>query len=125
MNTRHIILKPKPSPDALKDASTRLDSLASAIRQNRISFEDAALHYSADKNSRNGGGVAINPYSMSSKWKKQELDPDVSKVLDNLKENEISDPFQTIDDKQRTVFKVVKLISRSKEHRANIRNNFV
>jgi peptidyl-prolyl cis-trans isomerase SurA len=124
VNTRHIILKPKPSAEAMKDASTRLDSLASAIRQNKIPFEDAALHYSADKNSRNGGGVAINPYTMSSKWKKQELDPDVSKVLDRLKENEISDPFQTIDDKQRTVFKVIKLISRSKEHRANIQDDY-
>ncbi|PTN06344.1 peptidylprolyl isomerase [Mangrovibacterium marinum] len=124
VNTRHIILKPKPSTEALEDASTRLDSLASAIRQNKISFEDAALHYSADKNSRNGGGVAINPYTMSSKWKKQELDPDVSKILDQLNENEISDPFQTIDDKQRTVFKVVKLISRSKEHRANIQDDY-
>lgn len=124
VNTRHIILKPKPTPEALEDASTRLDSLASAIRKDRISFEDAALHYSADKNSRNGGGIAINPYSMSSKWKKQELDPDVSKILDNLKENEISDPFQTIDDKQRTVFKVIKLISRSKEHRANIQDDY-
>ena len=124
INTRHIILKPKPSEQAMKDASARLDSLASLIRRDKISFEDAAMRYSADKNSRNGGGIAINPYTMSSKWKKQELDPDVSKILDNLKENEISDPFQTIDDKQRTVFKIVKLINRSKEHRANLQDDY-
>jgi len=124
VNTRHIILKPKPSAQAMEDASARLDSLASLIRKGKITFEEAAMRYSADKNSRNGGGIAINPYTMSSKWKKQELDPDVSKVLDNLKENEISDPFQTIDDKQRTVFKVVKLISRSREHRANLQDDY-
>ncbi|RKD90148.1 peptidylprolyl isomerase [Mangrovibacterium diazotrophicum] len=124
INTRHIILKPKPSTQALEDASARLDSLASLIRRDKITFEDAAMRFSADKNSRNGGGIAINPYTMSSKWKKQELDPDVSKVLDNLKENEISDPFQTIDDKQRTVFKIVKLINRSKEHRANLQDDY-
>lgn len=124
INTRHIILKPKPSTHALEDASARLDSLASLIRRDMITFEDAAMRYSADKNSRNGGGIAINPYTMSSKWKKQELDPDVSKILDNLKENEISDPFQTIDDKQRTVFKIVKLINRSKEHRANLQDDY-
>ena len=124
INTRHIILKPKPSPEAMERASASLDSLSALIRKGRISFEDAALHYSADKNSRNGGGIAINPYTMSSKWKQEELDPEISKVLDKMKENEISDPFLTIDDKQRSVYKIVKLISRTKEHRANLQEDY-
>ncbi|WP_372772848.1 peptidylprolyl isomerase [Mangrovibacterium sp.] len=124
VNTRHIILKPKPSVEAMQDASTRLDSLAALIRRNQITFEDAAMRYSADKNSRNGGGIAINPYTMSSKWKNQEIEPEVSKVLDRLKENEISDPFLTIDEKQRSVYMVVKLISRSKAHRANLQDDY-
>ncbi len=124
VNTRHIILKPKPTPEALEMASNRLDSLASLIRREKISFDEAAFHYSADKNSRNGGGIAINPYTMSSKWKKEELDPDVSKIIDGLKENEISEPFKTIDEKQRTVYKIVKLIRRSKEHKANLQDDY-
>lgn len=123
-NTRHILLKPKPSAKAMEDAKSRLDSLASGIRRNVISFDDAAMRFSSDKNSRNGGGVAINPANMSAKWAKEELDPDVSKVLDKMKENEISEPFQSLDDKQRTVFKVVKLISRTKEHRANMQDDY-
>ena len=124
VNTRHIILKPKPTSQALEDASARLDSLASLIRKDKITFDEAAIRYSADKNSRNGGGVAINPYTMSSKWKKQELDPDVSKILDKLKINEVSDPFQTLDDKQRIVFKIIELINRTKEHRANLQDDY-
>jgi len=124
INTRHIILKPKPSPEAMERASASLDSLSALIRKGKISFEDAALHYSADKNSRNGGGIAINPYTMSSKWKQEELDPEISKVLAKMKENEISDPFLTIDDKQRSVYKIVKLISRTKEHRANLQEDY-
>lgn len=124
VNTRHIILKPKPTAEAMEESKTRLDSLTSLIRRNAITFEEAAMRYSFDKNSRNGGGVAINPYTMSAKWSMEELEPDVSKVLDKLKENEISDPFQTIDDKQRTAYKVVKLINRSKEHRANLQDDY-
>lgn len=124
VNTRHIILIPKPSTEAMDESKSRLDSLTSLIRKNAISFEDAAMRYSSDKNSRNGGGVAINPYTMSAKWSKEELDPDVSKVIDKLKENEISDSFKTIDDKQRTVYKVVKLMERSKEHRANLQDDY-
>jgi len=117
-------LKPKPTAEAMKKASTSLDSLATLIRKGKVTFEMAALHYSADKNSRNGGGVAINPYTMSSKWKKEELDPDVGKILDGMKENEISDPFATIDDSQRLVYKIVRLLNRTKAHRANLQEDY-
>jgi peptidyl-prolyl cis-trans isomerase SurA len=124
INTRHILLKPKPSPEAREKAASSLDSLATLIRKGKITFETAALHYSADKDSRNGGGLAINPYTSSSKWKKEELDPDVSKVLAGMKENEISDPFSSIDDRQRLVFKIIKLLSRTKEHKANLQQDY-
>lgn len=124
INTRHILIMPKPSPEAREKAANSLDSLASIIRKGKITFETAALHYSADKNSRNGGGIAINPYTMSSKWKNEELEPNVSKVLANMKENEISDPFSSVDDNQRLVYRIVKLISRSKEHRANLQDDY-
>ena len=125
INTRHIILKPKPSPEAMKNAKTSLDSLATLIRRQKITFEAAAIHYSADTDSRVGGGIAINPDNLSSKWGITELEPDVSKVLANLKENEISDPFLTTDEKSElTVYKIVKLISRTKEHKANIQEDY-
>ena len=124
INTRHILIMPKPSLEAKEKAAASLDSLATIIRKGKITFETAALHYSADKNSRNGGGIAINPYTMSSKWKNEELEPDVSKILARMKENEISDPFSSIDQSQRLVYKIVKLISRSKEHKANLQEDY-
>ncbi len=124
INTRHILIMPKPSPEAREKADNSLDSLASIIRKGKITFETAALHYSADKNSRNGGGIAINPYTMSSKWKNEELEPNVSKVLAGMKDNEISDPFSSVDENQRLVYRIVKLISRLKEHRANLQEDY-
>ena len=124
INTRHIIIIPKPSTEALNKAKNALDSLANLIRTEKITFEEAAIHFSADKNSRNGGGIAINPYTMSSKWKPEELNPTVSKVLSDLKPNEISDPFVSENDKQRTVYKIIKLISRKKEHKANLQEDY-
>ncbi len=124
VNTRHIILKPKPTPEALQESYDRLDSLANFIRMEDITFEQAAQNYSGDKDSRNNGGLAINPRTLSSKWRKDELDPMVSKIVDGLKINEISDPFKTIDDKQRVVYKIVKLIKRSDQHPANLQEDY-
>jgi len=124
INTRHILLKPKANIEAMEEAKSRLDSLANFIRKEEVTFADAAMRYSFDKNSRNSGGKVINPQTMSTKWRQQELDPDVSKILDGLKVNEISEPFKTIDDKQRTVYKIVKLIDRTEQHRANLQEDY-
>lgn len=125
LKTRHILMKPKVSPEALKKAISQIDSIANFIRKGTLKFEDAALKYSYDKNSRNNGGSVINPETSESKWKMSELDPDVSKVIDKMNINEISKPFLTIDDKQRQVYKIVKLLNKTEAHQANLREDYV
>jgi len=125
VNTRHILMRPKVSIEAQEQAYERLDSLATLIRKERISFEEAALMYSSDKNTKNNGGLAINPVSLSSKFTVEELDPDVSKVLSELKINEISEPFETVDlESKQTVYKIVKLVDKTESHRANLQNDY-
>ena len=83
------------------------------------------MRWSYDKESRNNGGIVINPQSGESKWKMSELDPDVSKAIANLKVGEISKPFKTLDDKQRTVYKIIKLTKKTDAHKANMREDYV
>ncbi len=125
INTRHILMRPKVSPEALEAASLRLDSLANMIRKNDISFENAAMMFSHDKTTRNNGGLVINPNTMSSRFSVEELDPDISKVITRMKINEISDPFQTTDETtKQTVFKIIKLISKTDGHKANLQSDY-
>jgi len=125
IKTRHIIMMPKVTPKALEKAFSQADSIADFIRKGSFKFEEGALRYSYDKNSRNNGGVVINPETGESKWKLTELDPDVSKVIPKMNLNEISKPFVTLDDKQRQVYKIVKLISKTSAHTANLRDDYV
>lgn len=125
LKTRHILMKPRVSPEALKTALGRIDSIADFVRKGTFKFEDAALRWSYDKNSRNNGGVVINPETGESKWKLAELDPDVSKVVEKMNVNDISSPFLTIDEKQKQVYKIVKLVRKSEPHRANLRDDYV
>ncbi|MGE5393848.1 MAG: peptidylprolyl isomerase [Candidatus Saccharibacteria bacterium] len=125
IKTRHIIMMPKVTPEALEKAKGRIDSIADFIRKGNIKFEEAALRYSYDKNSRNNGGMVINPETSETKWKLTELDPDVSKILPQMNVNEISKPFKTFDDKQRPVYKIVKLISRTSPHKATLKDDYV
>ncbi|MBV5312664.1 MAG: peptidylprolyl isomerase [Prolixibacteraceae bacterium] len=125
LKTRHILMKPKVSPESLKKAFGQIDSIADFIRKGTFKFEEAAVRWSYDKNSRNNGGVANNPETGESKWKMSELDPDVSKQIAKMNINEISKPFQTLDDKQRPVYKIIKLINKTSAHKANMRDDYV
>jgi len=126
IKTRHIILMPKPSAKAMEKAFGQIDSIADFIRKGTFKFEDAALRFSYDKDSRNNGGVVINPETGESKWKMSELDPDVSKIIATMNINEISKPFKTIDEKkQQTVYKIIKLINKTNAHQANLRDDYV
>lgn len=125
VNTRHILMRPKISVEARETAYNRLDSLANIIRTDELTFEVAAGMFSFDKNTRNNGGLVINPNSMSSKFSVEELDSDVSKVLVSMNLNEISEPFETIDmENQQTVYKIIKLVNKIDQHKADLQNDY-
>jgi peptidyl-prolyl cis-trans isomerase SurA len=125
INTRHILMSPKVSPEAREEAKLRLDSLANLIRKEKISFAEAAARFSTDKNTRVAGGLVTNPNSLSSKFTVEELEGTVSKVLSNLKIGEISDPFETIDPESRQpVYGVVRLIDKTETHKANLQDDY-
>lgn len=125
INTRHILMRPKVAPEALEQAKSKLDSLGNIIRRNDITFENAAIMFSQDKATRNNGGLAINPQTLSSRFAAEELDPDISKIITNLRINEISDPFQTVDQQTRqTVYKMIRLVSKTDGHKANMQSDY-
>ncbi len=125
VNTRHILMTPKVSPEAKELAINRLDSLANLIRKEEITFAQAAARFSTDKNTRNNGGLAINQNTLSSKFTVEELEGNISRVLSNLRINEISDPFETVDPESRqSVYKIIKLMNKVEAHKANLQNDY-
>jgi peptidyl-prolyl cis-trans isomerase SurA len=125
INTRHILMTPKISNEAKEQAISRLDSLATLIRKEEITFAQAAVRFSSDKNTRNNGGLAINPNTLSSKFTVEELDGTISRVISNLKIGEISDPFETIDPESRQpVYTIIKLVNKIEGHKANLQNDY-
>lgn len=121
---RHILLKPKVSAEVKEKSFFLLDSIATEIRKGNLKFEEAAYRYSMDKNSRNNGGMVINPNDLSSKFEIGMLKPEISKVLTNLEINEISKPFTSIDQNGRDVIQIVKLLNKVESHKANLNEDY-
>ena len=121
---RHILIRPKVDQAELDKSKNRIDSLFSFINKKTISWEQAAYLYSSDKSTRNNGGLVTSQQTGSSKFLMEELDPSVSKIITELKVGEISAPFLGMDDKQREVYKMVKLLSKSNAHPANLQEDY-
>ena len=124
IKVRHILIRPKIDPKELEKSKSRIDSIALFIQKKTMSWEQAAYLYSSDKSTRNNGGLVTSQKTGSSKFQMEELDPDVSKLITGLKVGEISAPFLGLDDKQRQVYKVIKLLSKTTAHSANLQEDY-
>ncbi|WP_321280628.1 peptidylprolyl isomerase [Marinifilum fragile] len=119
INVRHILLKPKIEEEKRKEATTRLDSIADLIRSEKLEFGEAAFYFSADKDTRNNGGLIVNPYTGSSRFEKDNLPPAIAQQINSLKINEISEPFLDVSG-GKDAYKIIKIKSETKSHIANL-----
>ena len=124
VNVRHILMKVKFAPGEERDAIKFLDSIASSIRQDSITFAQAAMKFSDDKKTNLNGGLLVNSQSGSSKFEKDQLMPADFYALKELKEGEISTAFESRDEMANVVYKVVSVKRIIPAHRANIKDDY-
>jgi len=128
INVRHILLRPKVSEKELNDAMVKMDSLYADIKAEKFSFEEAALYLSYDKDSKNNKGLMVNKKESNNygtpKFEMQELAPEIGRVINNMEVGEISKPFTMITDRQKEVVAIVKLKSRTLQHKANMSDDY-
>jgi len=124
INVRHILIKPKVSAKAKERAFHATDSLANLIRTNQMTFEEAALRFSMDKDTRGNGGLMVNPQTNSPMFEMSQMEPEIIKAVQGLKEGEFSAPFLMKDRNGRDVYRIVLLKKKLESHKANPRDDY-
>jgi len=124
VNVRHILLKPQFTTDLLSKAVQKLDSIATLIRNDSITFENAALRFSEDKKSNLNKGLMINPFTNTSLFEKEHLQPSDFYAIKDLKEGEYSAPFESRDEHANIVFKIIKVKRIVPAHKANLKDDY-
>ena len=97
INCRHILMRPKVSNSVKTATLARLDSIANEIKNNRLTFEEAATNFSSDKNTRLNGGLMSNANTGSTRFEYQNLPADIAKQVYNMQKGDISAPITMID----------------------------
>ncbi|MDR0824380.1 MAG: peptidylprolyl isomerase [Prevotella sp.] len=125
---RHILLRPKVSPEEIKRTTLLLDSLATDIRSDKVTFDDAASYVSQDKETNRNNGLMVNRKESTNygtpRFAMEELPPEVGKVVGNMKVGEISSPFVMKLPNGKDVVAIVKLKIRIDGHVANVSDDY-
>ena len=111
-NARHILLKPEYTSEDRQKAFKTLDSLKIELNNDAVTFELAARFYSEDPATRTNGGQMADPMTGSSYFEIDQLKPQDYAAIKDLKEGEISDPVESLDNEGRngnTVYKIIKV----------------
>ena len=140
IKVRHILRKPIVSDSAIHVAIARLDSIADDVRagvvpqqfrdlvvgNGQFTFEDAVMLFSDDKDTRNNRGLMANrtETGQTSRFRLQDLPPEVAKAVDTLQVGQISNAFQMINERGKTICVIAKLKNRVEGHKATITEDF-
>ena len=123
INVRHILLIPKVSPADLLKARNLLDSVAQLVRTDSMTFDRAVELYS-DGEDKNSGGLLINQYTGSTSFEAEQLDPQVSFVIEKMEPGDISNPVPMKTDEQKDAYRIIKLLEKTQPHRANMKEDY-
>ena len=126
-NARHILLKPEYTSEDRQKGFRVLDSLKTELSNDAVTFELAARFYSEDPSTKTNGGQMADPMSGSSYFEIDQLKPQDYAAIKNLKEGDISAPFESLDNEGRDgnlVYKIVKVDKIIPAHPATFNNDY-
>ena len=137
LHLRHILLKPTYTESEQIESLNFLDSLAVVIRENRITFEAAALKYSDDAATKQNGGVVTNqeilfrytgdsdPSKTRTRFAKDDLDPGDAARLVRMQLGEVSNAFMGRDFRMNELAKILRLNEIVAAHKANLADDYL
>ena len=125
VDLRHILIIPEISNEQITAAQTQLDSIRSEIIADRLSFEDAALQFSDETETKYDGGILRNPQDYSARFELTNMDPTLYNQVARLRDNEISKPIREDDPRGGAPkFKIMKIANRFDEHMADFARDY-
>lgn len=127
-NARHILIKPQYSAKDREKAFARLDSIRTMIVDSaKITFDIAAHFYSEDPATRTNGGQMADINTGSAYFEIDQLKPQDYKAIQGLKEGEVSQPIESLDNEGRDgnlVYKIVRLDKIVPAHTATLEKDY-
>lgn len=125
IRVQHILIRPEITENDLLLTQAKLDSVKQLVEVDSLPFDYAVRLYS-DKKSENyhNGGRMANPKTGDNYFDTGDLPPDVYFQTEEMEIGEISSPLEYTNRGGETLYRVIKLDSRTKPHRASLEQDY-
>ncbi|WP_158838256.1 peptidylprolyl isomerase [Polaribacter sp. L3A8] len=127
-NTRvasHILMQTKVSDEKMDEIKKKAENIILEIRSGDLTFADAVKKYSNDDETKNNGGLIINPSTGESKFDLTRMDPAFYARVSDLKKGEMTDPFYDEERSGDKMFKFILMKDRTDTHVADLVEDYV
>lgn len=128
LDLKHILVIPKMSNADFFKSKAELDSIYEEIKSGKITFEEAARKYSDDKDTKQNGGLMVNPETASTKFANEDLsqmDQNLIVTINAMQIGDISKPMQfTGLTDGKPAWRLLKLKNRIDPHKTNLKDDY-
>ncbi len=123
-DVRHILMQPKISEAELQASKDELTNIRKQILDGEITFEEAVLKYSEDKETKNNQGLILNPQTNDTRFNLTRMDPTLYARVSNLKAGEITDTYYDEIRGGEKMHKIILLKSKEEAHVASFTKDY-
>jgi len=125
VRARHVLIKPEITSDDLKLTQNTLDSVRMLILNDSMTFEQAVKKHSMSQlPSYSNNGRVKNPNTNNTFFSANDLDPDTYFTVIDMKVGDICKPMEIKMPDGQKAYRLVRLNSTTKPHRANLREDY-
>ena len=121
----HILMQPEVPDAKLTEIKEKAIEIISEIKDGKLSFSAAVKKYSNDSETKNNGGLIVNPSTGESKFDLTRMDPAFYARVSDLKKGEMTDPFYDEERSGDKMFKFILMKNRTDTHTADIIEDYV
>lgn len=124
LNASHILRRVSASADGDSIAKDSLATILELIEADSLTFEQAAIRYSTDRQTKHCGGCISNPQTGDLRIPMDALDADMYFKIDEMEEGEISEPMELYQPDGSRAFHVVYLKRKIPPHAPNLKDDY-
>ena len=121
----HILIMPQVTDEKLKQTKDQLEKVRQELVDGKITFEEAVKKYSQDEDTKNSGGLYINPYTGEPTWELTRMDPALYGRINELQTGEYSEVFYEETNTQKKMYMLILMKNRTNTHTADLVKDYV
>lgn len=120
----HILIKPRITRKDEERVMENLDSVRNIILNDTFTFEECAYEFSQDPETKNNGGLLVDPQSGGTRIPAENLPQELFYAIDKMKVGTITMPIEYQTRDGRKAYRIIKLMEKVPSHTANLKTDY-